>query len=77
MDKTVIDADRKLIKAVLSQYNDTTQYNPQYTLHFRSNQKVGYRFILSMPDKKFWDVIKPNLNNLTLTYRIEPHIGTI
>ena len=74
MDKTLINADRKLIKAVLTQAglkpSSPNNKNPDYILHFRSSEKEGNRFILNT----YNDINNTDLHNainlLTLTYKV-------
>ena len=75
MDKTTIDADRKLIKAVLTQAglkpcSADNKYNPDYVLHFRNSETKGRRFILNISEEHY-ALVKDALEQLTLNYRIE------
>ena len=76
MDKTLINADRKVIKAVLTQAgllssSAENKYNCHYVLHFRNNETKGSRFILTINDRDY-NLVKDALAQLTLHHRIEP-----
>jgi hypothetical protein len=65
MDKTTIDADRKLIKPVI----EATIGSKNYCLHFRCSAADGNRFLLNV-HKQHHDALRTALTPLALTYRV-------